>query len=174
MEKVNLTREYIIKSFSSLLKERQYDKILVSDICNKAGVSRMSFYRNFKSKEDLVYQGIEMITKKINENINSLEIKNQYTITRTVFESMLKLIPLIKSFEGNEIFRHLLDIGIKKIQQDIPLDFVNKTSKYIPIFYYGALTLVISKWIQGGAAETPDEMARLICSLINDSIFKDN
>ena len=171
---MNLSRDYIIKGFCSLLKEKQYEKISVCDICQKAGVSRMSFYRNFKSKEDLVYQGIDMITKLINKNIGNLELKNQYTITRTVFETILSLKPLIMSFEGNEIFKQLLDVGIKKIEHDIPIDFVNKTSKYIPVFYYGALTLVISKWLQSGANESPDEMARLICSLINDNIIQNN
>ena len=173
MEKENLTRTYIVKAFASLLKEKRYEKISVCDICEKAGVSRMSFYRNFESKKALVYSGIEIITGNIKNSINELEVKNQYTITRTVFESILKLKPMFKSFEGNDIFKNLLDMGIKKIEHDIPIDFVNKTSKYIPIFYYGALTLVISKWLQGGAVETPDEMARLICSLMQDNIIKD-
>ncbi len=46
----NLTKNYILESFYILLTKKHYNEISVCDICEKAGVSRMSFYRNFFSK----------------------------------------------------------------------------------------------------------------------------
>ena len=60
-EKENLTRGYIYDAFKQLLKSKKYDDISVCDITEKAGVSRMSFYLNFKSKDDILYQGIDVI-----------------------------------------------------------------------------------------------------------------
>ncbi len=85
-KKENLTREYIIKAFEKLLESNDFDKLSVCDIVEKAGVSRMSFYRNFKSKEDLVFQLFDELTKELRTNIINLETKNQYTILKEYFE----------------------------------------------------------------------------------------
>ena len=44
---------------------------------------------------------------------------------------------------------------------------MNKTSKYIPVYFFGAITTTMFDWMKNGAEETPDEMARLIASLTN-------
>ena len=39
-----------------LLQQKRYEEITVSEIANKAGVSRMTYYRTYSSKEDIVIQ----------------------------------------------------------------------------------------------------------------------
>lgn len=45
---------YIVQALFKLMAEYEYGKISVIDIVNKAGVSRATFYRNFKKKEDVI------------------------------------------------------------------------------------------------------------------------
>ncbi len=45
---------YIVQALFKLMAEYGYEKISVIDIANKAGVSRTTFYRNFKRKEDII------------------------------------------------------------------------------------------------------------------------
>ena len=45
---------YIVQALFKLMAEYEYEKISVIDIANKAGVSRATFYRNFKRKEDII------------------------------------------------------------------------------------------------------------------------
>lgn len=47
------TKRLISIAFYSLLLKRRFDDITISDICKKANVSRMSFYRHYNSKEDI-------------------------------------------------------------------------------------------------------------------------
>ena len=44
----------IVISMLDLLKVKDFDKISIIEIIEHAGVSRNSFYRNFKSKEKLL------------------------------------------------------------------------------------------------------------------------
>lgn len=37
-----------------LMKKKNFSAITVTDICEKAGVSRLTFYRNFETKEDIL------------------------------------------------------------------------------------------------------------------------
>ena len=44
----------IINALIDLMKEKNFDAISVSEITARAGVSRVSYYRNFDSKEDIL------------------------------------------------------------------------------------------------------------------------
>ena len=48
------TQEYIITALLQLLHKKAFSQISVTELCRKAGVSRMSFYRYFESREDVL------------------------------------------------------------------------------------------------------------------------
>ena len=48
------TRHFIVQALFKLMQEYSYEKINVTDIVQKAGVGRATFYRYFKSKEDVI------------------------------------------------------------------------------------------------------------------------
>lgn len=52
-------KECIYTAMLLLMEQKSYDKITVTDITKKAGVSRMSFYRNFDSKDDVLFKCAE-------------------------------------------------------------------------------------------------------------------
>lgn len=54
MEEKLSVKEQIKKTFIDLLSEKEYSDITVSELAEKAGVSRMSFYRNFSSTDDII------------------------------------------------------------------------------------------------------------------------
>ena len=47
------TKDYITIALYYLMSKKDYESTTVTDICNKARVSRMSFYRYFNNKEDI-------------------------------------------------------------------------------------------------------------------------
>ena len=55
------TRAKIDIAFVTLLQRRSYDNLRVSDITEKAGVGRATFYAHFTSKEDLLRSQIERV-----------------------------------------------------------------------------------------------------------------
>ena len=171
MGRENLTKKYIFDSFYALLKKKNYDMISVSDICSRAGISRMSFYRNFESKEDLLYRSVQPVAKIIKDNIDNINQTNQYYLIKSFFESFQKYTSIISSFENSPAYSNLLAIVNEQIKLKFQGDFISKTSKYIPIFYLSAVGATILEWLKAGAVETPDEMSRLLCSLININKF---
>ncbi len=48
------SQQSIAKSFIILLKEKEYSKISISEICSRASVSRQTFYSLFESKENII------------------------------------------------------------------------------------------------------------------------
>ena len=57
-----LVDEYIIEALLLLMKKKEYKDISITEICERAGVTRMSFYRNFDSKEDILKKWLTRIT----------------------------------------------------------------------------------------------------------------
>ena len=55
---------YIIEAFFLLLKTNNIENISISDICQKAGVSRVTFYRNFKDKIDIINTYFSLMIKQ--------------------------------------------------------------------------------------------------------------
>jgi AcrR family transcriptional regulator len=47
-------KTYIAESLLLLMKKKLYAAITIGEITSKAGVNRSTYYRNFKSKEDIV------------------------------------------------------------------------------------------------------------------------
>ena len=54
--------DYITQAFLLLLQKRSFHEIKINELCEKAGVTRMSFYRNFESKEDVLRKWLRVIT----------------------------------------------------------------------------------------------------------------
>ena len=48
------SQKSIAEGFYELLKEKEFSKISISEICKKSGVSRQTFYSLFSSKENIV------------------------------------------------------------------------------------------------------------------------
>lgn len=172
--KDTLTKNYIFEALYSLLTKHSYEDINVCDICEKAGVSRMSFYRNFKSKEDLLAKSIEKTLQCLKKNLQSQPNLNQYTVTKEIFETTAKYKDALNAFKNTDYLNKFIDSISNKIFTFAPEDKINPTKKYIPIFYFNALAGVLGFWINNGAKESPDDMAKMICSIADFPIFTEN
>lgn len=172
--KETLTKSYIFEALYELLSKTNINEINVSDICTKAGVSRMSFYRNFKSKEDLVNKSLEKILTNLKESLSSQELINQYTVTREIFATALKYTKITQAFKNSDYIDKFMNSIAEQLFTFSPEDKINPAKKYIPIFYFSALTGVLAIWINNGAKESPEEMARGICAIAEFPIFSEN
>lgn len=55
-ESNQVTREAIRDALYILMQKTDFSQIKITDIINKSGVSRSAFYRNYKTKEDIVQE----------------------------------------------------------------------------------------------------------------------
>ena len=78
-ERNRFTRQCIGESVISLMQTKDFQDITVSDIVKKAGVSRMTFYHYFQTKNDALVNYIhEIIETYIEECSRTLGIETFY------------------------------------------------------------------------------------------------
>ena len=88
-ESNQLTRECLQLSLMHLMSDQPYEKITVSEIVRRAGVSRMAFYRNYTDKEDILHElgnklveSIARIRRKLQHKYEDLRPEEKYLIER--------------------------------------------------------------------------------------------
>ncbi len=70
MKQSERSKQWIADALLLLLKEKSYDQITITDITEKAGVARLTFYRNFEKKEDILQFHFDRV---FSEYISSLQ-----------------------------------------------------------------------------------------------------
>jgi AcrR family transcriptional regulator len=81
---VQRTCSWILEAVMLLMDEKPYDKITVSDIVEKAGIARQTFYRNFKDKDEVIVRYFSTIFNSEMLSVENISGKdNQDTIVLT-------------------------------------------------------------------------------------------
>ncbi|HFI0501879.1 TPA: TetR/AcrR family transcriptional regulator [Streptococcus suis] len=109
-------KDYITQALFLLINLKNYDEITITDIAKKAGVTRISFYRNFESKEDILRQ--EM--KKRFENVK-VDINSEFSIG-TMFEFFNQNKDLISAMFKSKREVLLLELIATDNVQQLPLE----------------------------------------------------
>lgn len=65
------TRERLISAAFDLFAERGFDASTVDDVAEHAGVSRTTFFRHFKSKEDAIFPDHAVVIQQIEQRLAS-------------------------------------------------------------------------------------------------------
>lgn len=71
--------ESITIALMQLMEKKDFDKISITEITKRAGVGRVSFYRNFESKEDVLRKYLEEITSEFMISREALRHESNFT-----------------------------------------------------------------------------------------------
>ena len=63
------SRNQMIQALMKLMKEKAYDEIKISDLCSQADLTRATFYRHFKSKDDVLIAYSKVLFKSLYDEI---------------------------------------------------------------------------------------------------------
>lgn len=106
----NQTRQAIIQASESLFSQYGWQRISIGDICAEANISRVSFYRYFKNKIELLKEIISLqqlnVKKRYTEILrDTTNIEDLITSIFTYQEEALKQFftaPVLKDFDQNK------------------------------------------------------------------------
>ena len=160
----------ITDALFELLKTRELPKISVTELIKKAGVCRASFYRNFYLTEDVIRQYGSDMYAQINRTIplNPGGIYEHILAVNTYLYTQRERLALI---EKRGLY-HLMEDPIME-QCVFQLQRLGVwTNHYQAEFYAGAVTHMLRVWARRSFAESPEEITRIIYSLLNREPMK--
>ncbi|MCD7858382.1 MAG: TetR/AcrR family transcriptional regulator [Clostridiales bacterium] len=166
-ESNRISRECLRTALMQLLSERDFQKISVTELVRRAGVSRATFYRNYSDKEALL--------REIGEAA-ALEIQSFLRATRTpedVYQSALGLFRNIKEHE--RVTRNMVSfhISLSAVMAMPPLAELEEpptdaTTHYWHLAFEGAVLNIVRDWMVNGMQQSPEEMAQVCASLASE------
>lgn len=150
-ESNQVTREAIGCALQFLMETQAFDKIKISDIIRRSGVSRSAFYRNYKTKEEILYDAVRTVQDILLTNASN-SLPDSWEMTFRFLRCYKKQLNLIIK-AGLE--HHLLIQMNKSLDFSSNLDF--KEAMYNGLFYN-----IIIYWAKSGMLGTDKDAAEMV------------
>lgn len=117
------TKKNLYEGLLEVMKEKEFEDIKVSDICDKAMTNRSTFYDHFSDKYELLTSLIEDLKKEL---MNSL--KNNIQETESLKEHYMMIIKLLINHidENVDIYNAILKKNNNSIVMDMLYDTIYK------------------------------------------------
>lgn len=146
-----VTREAIREALYILMRKKAFGDIRITEIIERSGVSRSAFYRNYKAKEDILYDTLDELTRVIALGATE-SLSGNWTATFCILRQHKEKLDLILK-AGLE--HHLLDRMNKSLDLKTGKDFVNAMN-------YGLIYNVLIYWAKSGMQGTNEEAAKRV------------
>lgn len=164
-----IMKKALASALQELMGEMPFDKIKISDICEKCRMNRQSFYYHFKDKYDLVNWIFDI---EFFQEISKLEYDDaeftlaslcQYFYENRDFYRRALRVEGQNSFQ--EHFRNMVGIALEKYLKEI-LAVVGNSDFHIK-FYTDAIVGSFLRWLMDKDCIPPEEFKKLLETSIN-------
>ena len=139
------------------MKEKSYKDLSVTELCRKAGVSRMAFYRNYQVINDLFDEAArdlnEHLIKKIGSPFRERTSQDWYLEVFREIRAQKDVISVM--YHENFQFAWMKIVNGLAVHDPSFSD----EKKYQRLAWCGGIENMISYWLNSGMRESPEEMA---------------
>jgi len=176
--RISKSKRALREALIALLEERGFDAITVNDLCERADLTRGTFYNHFSDKENL----LAVLEDEVMADIGALQGR-MHGITLTDMLALPLLVELFDYLREQSAFLHavlgpggdarfaprlreaicenLVQNILHEKYRDNPTPFV----EYYVAFYAAAYLGIITCWIERGTPESSEDMARIATRL---------
>lgn len=158
-ETTEFLKECMSDALLELLKEKPIDKISLQDVSGKAGVGRVTFYRHFTAKAELIEYKLECLWKKWITN-------NDFKQDMTSDENSIWFFSFF--YEQRELLLLLYKQDLLSVVYDFIIDLFYQSkshsdeNKYIISFLAYGFLGILTEWVKGNFKESTEEMLTLV------------
>lgn len=165
------SRNWLSNSLLTLMNEKPFNKITISEIAEKAELDRRTFYRHFVSKENILDYCIENLYREYLRDLFEEPQLTIYSVARLFFEFWKDHLDFLLTISWNHLESFLLykfNKYLPQIYEALKIESLQEVEEYRYAFAFkiGGFWNVLFQWIQNGAKQEPDEMAGIISDLV--------
>lgn len=170
------TKTNLEMAFLELLKEKPLEKITVTELCKKSGITRKTFYLHYENVPKYFEEFIKQLLDELEESLQKatdshLEYQSLEPHMIHVFDHVFKNKEFYKFIFSNQSSFAYYEMFFKRIRA-IFLTPINSTEKnsnvtqYQASYYANAVLGVIFEWYLEGFKKTVDEMNLLLVKIV--------
>jgi AcrR family transcriptional regulator len=163
------TERLLFQALARLLKEKEFDRITVSDIVKEAHVTRKTFYNHYQDKLDMVQE----YQNALSERILTLQAAHA-ALDYDYFVDLFTLLQGKDTLLGGLLSVH----GSAAVQEIIKGTMTEYCRKRIPdknkdplflkyqsVMMANAIFGVVQYWLSAKPKTSPEKTARIVCGL---------
>lgn len=170
------------KALLSLLEQKPFEYITISEICEEAGVNRSTFYLHYENTSDLLIETTQHIldcflsyfsvdTKNIAYRFAECDLQELVFVTpgylspylnfikdnRQVFRTAIQQLGTM-DFEGvyKRMFLHIFNPVLSRFH------FPEKERTYVMKFYLSGITAIVMEWLDNNCQDSIEEITKII------------
>lgn len=178
MKKVNRAnirvRKNMCKAMITLMNEKNFSEITITDLVEKAGVGRPSYYRNYSTKEEVIEDYLLQVQEDTKERLQ----KNS-TVTCGKDFVVMVMEGLKRHKDDLLVLYHagFSKLILNMINENIEMIFGDMPSTSVDRYKLSCLAGIIFNtemmWLESGAKEECDSIANIICNFNASELLSD-
>ncbi|MEQ7179154.1 TetR/AcrR family transcriptional regulator [Enterococcus thailandicus] len=187
------SEDKIKKALIILLSQKNFDKISVTEICDEAHVSRVTFYKNFVDRQDVLNQIINEFTKKLDNVfsnrinvLNPIDFSNINVFKSSLMPHVLEIISflyhekdIIQVFMTTssevDILKIIYDLFLTHFKTWLPqkfhLNYSPETLNQYCDFLTRGSALLIGNWFRKKFKQSPQEITTILVNMIAPNLY---
>lgn len=158
---------YIAEALLSLMQSKSLQDISVKELVKKAGVSRMTYYRYFSSKEEIISNYLDYVLSEYEilvEHSKSASFHSyEHILSSLLFFQKYKTFAISLRTAGMEGM--LLDAINNYVRQQSSFSADKPVRSYSYYFYAGAFFNIYMQWILEDTITPATEIASIISKI---------
>lgn len=170
--RVKRTQKLLWEALRTLLEERSFEQISVTEICEEAMINRTTFYKHFESKYDLLSSGIKsdqkIAQRKQRQARNAQEREQGLAEVLERFTSDFHYVEHLLVDKKDQWISTLFRRQTAEIIEEKLVEAQNQGRCYsIPLpviahFYAGATLALATWWLENERPVSPQELAHYV------------
>ncbi|MBO5789874.1 MAG: TetR/AcrR family transcriptional regulator [Clostridia bacterium] len=168
-------KECIYTALILLMQKKEYDRISIVDIVRKAGVSRMTYYRHFTSKEDVLEKYMDEVGQRVHDSIIEQNAQADfYTYFCVIFEQLSAYGDIGVAACRARLGEMILSAITKYTFETFPPDPAAPSSIYARHFLAGAIYNTLIEWLKAGQTLPYTEVAKVCCACMTGIALRED
>ena len=156
-------KECITTALLQMMENTPFEDIAITDLVKKAGVGRVSFYRNFESKKDVLAKHLVILLEEWGKEFEALGDPNKFSdsLVRHYYKHKDVYLMLYKQGLSDMIYETIR--GAMKLHEA-----QHNLERYAKSMIAGMIWGWVDEWMRQGMPESPDEIAMLTSQTNNN------
>lgn len=174
-QRVLVTKRMLREGLLRLMKEKDIDKIKITELCQESGVNRATFYRHYELPRDVLMEMEEELVREVRAALSvprTLREYEQYAeaLFTYLLERKEQVLAILAANQGTDFFTRInalhRDVWNQSIRQHGPGEFDPESVRLVSAYFGGGGYFLVRCWLMEDIQKTPRELAALVIRMV--------